>query len=95
MNMARRKLQSTTEIVPTPKLPEVIPEPTTRVRTEGTDWKRAFVVLALQVGSGFIDSGTLSRYIEAVRRECGDEAAALALKIFNGTRSQWMQDFMG
>lgn len=93
--MARQKALPTTEIAPTPKLPEVIPEPTTRVRTEETDWRRAFAVLAIQVGSGFIDSGTLSRYIEHVRRECGDEAAALALQIFNGTRSQWMQNFMG
>jgi hypothetical protein len=60
-----------------------------------TDWKLAFVALAMQSCTGFHSSEELSRYVEYVRDNAGEEPAKLLIDIVNRTRSKWMQDFMG
>lgn len=71
------------------------PVPTPRVVAEETDWKRAYVVLGIMVGSGFLDSLTLSKYVESVRQNAGQEAADLLARIVNESRPQWVHDLMG
>jgi hypothetical protein len=83
------------ELVPTAALPDVVEEPRARTIPGETDWKRAFATLGIGVGGGFIDSDSLSRFVDAVRREAGDEAAALLAHIFNSSRSKWVHDLMG
>ncbi len=60
-----------------------------------TDWKLAFVSLGIAVGMDIIDSLSLSAHVNQVRAQAGDEAADLLIEVFNKSRSQWMQDFMG
>jgi hypothetical protein len=75
-------------------LPEQ-PEPEYIDPESKTDWKRAFQVLTVLTSTGFVSSREVAHNVQKLREACGDEAADFMVQVFNGTRSQWMQDFMG
>ena len=70
------------------------PEPV-RPRETTPDWKKAFAALAMASCTGFVNSMELSKYVDFVRIQAGDEPADFLVKLVNSTRSKWMQDFMG
>jgi hypothetical protein len=71
------------------------PEPEVRYIEAETDWKKAFQALTILSCTGFVTSEKVSHLANRIREECGDEAAGFMIEVFNGTRSDWMQDFMG
>lgn len=69
------------------------PEPT--IGEQPVDWKLAFVVLAACTCTGFVTSREVERIVERLKAEGLHQAAEVVIKIFNGTRSEWMHSFMG
>lgn len=64
-------------------------------RQAPANWKKAFVILALQSCTGWISSEDVSRYIDRLRAEGEGEAADLLTSIFNKTRSKFEHGMMG
>ena len=62
---------------------------------EISNWEKAFQTLALMTCTGFISSREIEARVEAIQRVAGDEPANLLIRVFNSTRTQFMQDFMG
>ncbi len=59
------------------------------------NWERAFVALVAVTCTGFVSSKQVEVWVEFVRKHAGDEPAGVIVSIFNRTRSNFMQDFMG
>lgn len=70
-------------------------ESTVRAPPGQANWKLAFGILAGHTCTGFVSSEQVSGYIEALREAGEAEAAEVVVKLFNGTRSEFMQGFMG
>lgn len=60
-----------------------------------TNWRRAFGVLAIMTCTGFVSSADVSRIVDTLRALGEEEAADTLATLFNGTRSSWIQGFMG
>jgi hypothetical protein len=59
------------------------------------DWERAFVALAILTSTSFVSSHEVSHRVNFLRDKVDPRAAELLSKIFNKTRTPWMQGFMG
>lgn len=59
------------------------------------DWEKAFVALAILTSTSFVSSHEVSQRVDFLRAKVDPRAADCLAKIFNGTRSSWMQGFMG
>ncbi len=70
-------------------------DPGVRERPREPDWKKAFAILATQTCTGFVSSGEVSLRCEALKQAGEPEAADALAKLFNSTRSSFMQGFMG
>ena len=66
-----------------------------RKQASETDWKLAFKALAFLTSTGFVSSDQVANRANKIRELCGEEPAEFLIEVFNSTRSQWMQEFMG
>lgn len=66
-----------------------------RERVSETDWRKAFQALAFLTSTGFVSSEQGANRANKIREVCGEDPAEFLIEVFNSTRSQWMQDFMG
>jgi hypothetical protein len=85
--VARKKLVDKTVLEPVE--PKLRPEP------DGTDWKRAFLVLVAFLSNGFYSTKDLSKMTQAVYDEAGDEAGDLMTAAINKYRSTIVHSLMG
>lgn len=77
----------------TPKHHELGPE--FADTADGNPWKRAFIALLMATTyNPFINSKTLSGYVDFVRKWAGDEPADLMVQYFLKSRSAKMQGWM-
>jgi hypothetical protein len=59
------------------------------------DWERAFKVLASSCCAGFVQSTDVADKVELLNEHADPRAGDYLAKLFNKSRSNWMQEFMG
>lgn len=82
-------------LVPVPGVglpPEVPSTPETQTPV---DWRAAFRGLALLSSTGLVTTKQVSRWVEQLNEHVDPRAGEELARIFNQTRSGWMQEFMG
>ena len=71
------------------------PESLSASQDAPVNWERAFAALAMATCTGFVASQDVEVWVQFVRKHAGNKPADVIVAIFNRTRSQFMQDFMG
>lgn len=61
----------------------------------GIDWRKAFFFLVVCTCTGFVTTSTVQRWAQVLHDEVDPRVAQYLMLVFNGTRSPWMQRFMG
>ena len=59
------------------------------------NWQKAFFYLVAMTCTGFVSSWQVERWTQTIRDEVDPRAADYMVEIFNHTRRNWMQRFMG
>jgi hypothetical protein len=59
------------------------------------DWERAFKVLAASCCAGFVRSTDVADKVELLNEHVDPRAGDYLAELFNKSRSNWMQEFMG
>jgi len=75
------------------KLPEEAP-PTPETQTP-VDWRAAFRGLALLSSTGLVTTQQVSHWVDQLNKNVDPRAGEELARIFNQTRSKWVQEFMG